>query len=71
MRIVAAYLASHPDTPQLVLDPAPGAGDLASFVAAALDRPPDRVPDIPAVDRDPDRGGHIDTLDREAELRAS
>ena len=37
MRIVAAYLASHPDTPQLVLDPAPGAGDLMGFVAGALD----------------------------------
>jgi DNA polymerase III subunit epsilon len=56
MRIVAAYLASHPDTPQLVLDPAPEAGDLAGFVREALDRPPDR-------------GGHIDALDREVELR--
>jgi hypothetical protein len=54
MRIVAAYLASHPDTPQLVLDPAPGAGDLAGFVAGALDRPLDRVPDIAAVDREVD-----------------
>jgi hypothetical protein len=46
MRIVAAYLASHPDTPQLVLDPAPGSADLAGFVGAALDRPAQFVRDI-------------------------
>ena len=54
MRIVAAYLASHPDTPQLMLDPAPGGAALAGFVAGALDRPLDRVPDIAAVDREVD-----------------
>src|SRR5690348_4575443 len=64
MRLFAAYLASHPDTPQLVLDPAPDAADLRRFVTGALDRDPDRVPDIAAVDREPDRGSHIDTLDR-------
>ena len=46
MRIVAAYLASHPDTPQLVLDPAPGGGDLAGFVSDAIDRPAQLVRDI-------------------------
>ena len=46
MRIVAAYLASHPDTPQLVLDPAPGAADLAGFVSDAADRPARFVRDI-------------------------
>ena len=46
MRIVAAYLASHPDTPQLVLDPAPGASDLAGFVSDAADRPAHFVRDI-------------------------
>jgi DNA polymerase-3 subunit epsilon len=33
VRIVASYLASHPDTPQLPLDPPPGRGVLARFVA--------------------------------------
>jgi DNA polymerase-3 subunit epsilon len=46
MRIVAAYLASHPDTPQLVLDPAPAATDLAGFVSDAADRPAQFVRDI-------------------------
>jgi DNA polymerase-3 subunit epsilon len=46
MRIVAAYLASHPDTPQLVLDPAPGAADLAGFASDAADRPARFVRDI-------------------------
>jgi len=54
MRLVAAYLASHPDTPQLVLDPAPGAGALMAFVAGALDRPRDRVLDIGVLDREVD-----------------
>jgi DNA polymerase-3 subunit epsilon len=35
MRIVAAYLASHPDTPQLVLDPAPEPAALATFASYA------------------------------------
>jgi hypothetical protein len=35
MRIVAAYLASHPDTPQLVLDPAPEPAALAAFASYA------------------------------------
>ncbi|HEY1510873.1 MAG TPA: exonuclease domain-containing protein [Solirubrobacteraceae bacterium] len=35
MRIVAAYLASHPDTPQLVLDPAPEPAALAAFAGYA------------------------------------
>jgi hypothetical protein len=46
MRIVAAYLASHPDTPQLVLDPAPAAADLVGFASDAADRPAQFVPDI-------------------------
>ena len=55
MRIVAAYLASHPDTPQLVLDPAPGAAALAGFVADALDQPVDLAPPIDAQDPPVDR----------------
>jgi hypothetical protein len=48
MRIVAAYLASHPDTPELVLDPAPGAAGLEGFVREALDRLTRLVPHISA-----------------------
>ncbi len=33
LTIVNTYLASHPDLPQLALDPAPTAGELASFAA--------------------------------------
>jgi DNA polymerase-3 subunit epsilon len=33
VRIVASYLASHPDTPQLVLEPVPSRDALAGFVA--------------------------------------
>jgi DNA polymerase-3 subunit epsilon len=36
LTIVNSYLASHPDLPQLALDPAPDAGQLARFVASAL-----------------------------------
>jgi DNA polymerase III subunit epsilon len=60
MRIVAGYLASHPDTPQLVLDPAPGGAELARFAdlaalaAEAQDRSLDRVPDIAVLDREVD-----------------
>jgi DNA polymerase-3 subunit epsilon len=51
MRILAAYLASHPDTPELVLDPPPKAADLAAFASDALagslpDRPTQLVRDI-------------------------
>ncbi|HEX8958641.1 MAG TPA: GIY-YIG nuclease family protein [Solirubrobacterales bacterium] len=35
VRIIATYLASHPDTPQLALDPAPDRVVLAEFAAAA------------------------------------
>jgi DNA polymerase-3 subunit epsilon len=35
VRIVAGYLASHPDIPQLVLGPAPDPAALAAFVAGA------------------------------------
>jgi DNA polymerase-3 subunit epsilon len=35
VRIIASYLASHPDTPQLVLEPAPSREALARFVAQA------------------------------------
>jgi hypothetical protein len=35
MRLFAAYLASHPDTPQLVLDPAPSAAELTEFARPA------------------------------------
>jgi DNA polymerase III subunit epsilon len=34
VRIVATYLASHPDTPQLLLDPPPDSRSLAGFLAA-------------------------------------
>jgi DNA polymerase III subunit epsilon len=60
MRIVAAYLASHPDTPQLVLDPVPGTAELAALAALvalagkAEDRSPDRVPAIAVLDREVD-----------------
>jgi DNA polymerase-3 subunit epsilon len=35
IRIIAAYLASHPRTPVLVLDPPPAAEELAAFAASA------------------------------------
>jgi DNA polymerase III subunit epsilon len=35
VRLIATYLASHPDTPQLLLDPAPGGATLSQFVDAA------------------------------------
>ncbi len=55
MRIVAAYLASHPDTPQLVLDPAPETAALAAFLAGLSARTEARRlrPDL--VDADGDR----------------
>ncbi|MGZ4235336.1 MAG: exonuclease domain-containing protein [Solirubrobacteraceae bacterium] len=56
MRIVAAYLASHPDTPQLVLDPPPVGARLAGFVADAQDQLPYRVPDISALDKEVETG---------------
>ena len=62
MRIVAAYLASHPDTPQLMLDPAPGAAALMGLLA-------DAVPGT--LDQAPDREGRIDTLDREVDVLPS
>ena len=37
VRIVATYLASHPDTPQLVLEPRPSLGSLKTFVNHDLD----------------------------------
>ncbi len=37
VRIVGTYLASHPHTPQLVLDPVPDPEALAGFAAAALE----------------------------------
>ncbi|MGZ4195478.1 MAG: exonuclease domain-containing protein [Solirubrobacteraceae bacterium] len=55
MRIVAAYLASHPDTPQLALDPAPGPGLLAGFVTGALDQPVDLASPMDAQDQPVDR----------------
>jgi DNA polymerase III subunit epsilon len=36
VRIIATYLASHQETPQLVLEPAPAAEELARFLDAAL-----------------------------------
>ena len=33
LRIIGSYLASHPDTPQLTLDPLPDADELAAFAA--------------------------------------
>jgi len=38
VRILASYLASHPDTPQLLLEPAPGRAALASFLESAIER---------------------------------
>jgi DNA polymerase III subunit epsilon len=38
IRIVAGYLASHPHTPQLGLDPAPGGETLAQFLASSGER---------------------------------
>jgi DNA polymerase-3 subunit epsilon len=38
VRIVANWLAAHPATPALVLDPRPERGELERFVAAAADR---------------------------------
>lgn len=35
LTIVNAYLASHPELPELTLDPAPGAADLTRFITAA------------------------------------
>jgi DNA polymerase-3 subunit epsilon len=35
LRIIAAYLAAHPDTPQLSLEPAPTRAALAAFLARA------------------------------------
>jgi hypothetical protein len=35
IRIMATYLASHPDTSQLVLDPPPGPADLQRFISAS------------------------------------
>jgi DNA polymerase-3 subunit epsilon len=37
LRIVATYLASHPDTPQLVLDPPPGPEQLRRFVRSEVE----------------------------------
>jgi DNA polymerase-3 subunit epsilon len=38
VRIVATYLASHPDTSQLVLEPMPGAAELAEFIDSGTSR---------------------------------
>jgi DNA polymerase III subunit epsilon len=35
IRIMATYLASHPETPQLVLDPAPGTEALERFISSS------------------------------------
>jgi DNA polymerase III subunit epsilon len=43
VRIVATYLASHPDLPQLVLEPAPGRAEMECFVADA------RAPQVAAA----------------------
>ncbi len=40
VRIVAGYLAAHPDTPQLSLEPAPRTDALAAFVAQAVPASP-------------------------------
>jgi DNA polymerase-3 subunit epsilon len=39
VRIIATYLASHPDTPQLVLEPAPAGEELARFLGEAKTSP--------------------------------
>jgi DNA polymerase III subunit epsilon len=38
VRILSAWLSSHPDTPQLTLRPAPESDALAAFVSSALER---------------------------------
>jgi DNA polymerase-3 subunit epsilon len=38
VRLIGAYLASHPETPQLVLEPTPGAGALEAFLEPAQSR---------------------------------
>ena len=38
VRILSAWLSSHPDTPRLALRPAPGRDALAAFVSSALER---------------------------------
>ena len=38
VRILSAWLSSHPDTPWLPLRPAPGRDALAAFVSSALER---------------------------------
>jgi DNA polymerase-3 subunit epsilon len=50
VRIVANWLASHPDTPQLVLDPPPGREGLERFVAGAAARPDGIEGDVDAFD---------------------
>jgi DNA polymerase III subunit epsilon len=40
VRILATYLASHPETPQLVLEPAPGAAELAGFLGESVAQAP-------------------------------
>jgi DNA polymerase-3 subunit epsilon len=36
VRILGTYLASHPEVPQLDLEPAPGSGELQAFLAGSL-----------------------------------
>ena len=68
LRIVATYLASHPDTPQLVLDPPPDRGALVSFVAALGERQRDDVgSDIRRTGRHRDRGAGGDFSSDERE----
>jgi hypothetical protein len=40
VRIVAGWLASHPETPALVLDPPPDRAELERFVVGAASGPP-------------------------------
>jgi DNA polymerase-3 subunit epsilon len=62
VRIVANYLAAHPQTPQLALDPLPGAAALTAFVERQLDDAR-----LAAVGTDGDGGAGLDLAADEAE----
>jgi DNA polymerase-3 subunit epsilon len=50
LRILAAYMASHPDLPELVLDPAPSDLELGAFVAQAKGSSTNSAPTIEPSD---------------------
>ncbi len=57
VRILSAWLSARPDTPQLVLRPAPGRGELAAFIRSALERQRD---DGSALERQRDDGSALE-----------